>query len=204
MIRAGAPDWQRLAFDEFHALVHGLLYKSLGPSAEVEDLVSDVFLSFFESAQSIREPHALRSYVVSVTMNAARRELRQRRLLLVLDNVEHLRCGVGVLEQLLAQAPHVKLLLTSRVQLGLDIGTTLELGPMDLPRGPDDLERADRCRRHRWRQHGRAVRLLRARQGARHPASSGAGCRAWRRPRRPRRTVTPEGEGVRGKGEGRV
>ncbi len=79
MIQAGAPGWQRQAFDEFHALVHGLLYKSLGPSAEVEDLVSDVFLSLFESAQSIREPHALRSYVVSVTMNTVRRELRQRR-----------------------------------------------------------------------------------------------------------------------------
>jgi DNA-binding SARP family transcriptional activator/predicted ATPase len=69
--------------------------------------------------------------------------LHQRRLLLVLDNVEHLRCGVRVLEELLRQTPHVKLLLTARVPLGLDIGRTLELGPMDLPCGPDDLECAD-------------------------------------------------------------
>lgn len=64
-------------------------------------------------------------------------------LLLVLDNVEHLRRGVIVLEQLLRHAPKVKLLLTSRVQLGLDSGWTLELGPMDLPCGTSDLGYAD-------------------------------------------------------------
>jgi len=79
MIQSGAAGWQRLVFDEFHGLVHGLLYKGLGPSAEVEDLVGDVFLSLFEHARSIRAAHAVRSYVVSVTMNAVRRELRQRK-----------------------------------------------------------------------------------------------------------------------------
>src|SRR6478752_6905483 len=72
-------DWQRRAFDEYHRLVHGLLSKTLGPRAEVADLTGDVFVIFFANAQRIRQPSAVRSYLVSITMNVARRELRARR-----------------------------------------------------------------------------------------------------------------------------
>jgi RNA polymerase sigma-70 factor (ECF subfamily) len=78
-IRAESPDWQRRAFDEFHGLVFGLLSRSLGPQAEIEDLVSDVFVSFFESAKNIRSADGLRSYVVTITLNTVRREVRQRK-----------------------------------------------------------------------------------------------------------------------------
>jgi len=72
-------DWQRRAFDEYHRLVHGLLSKTLGPRAEVADLTGDVFVIFFANAQRIRLASAVRSYLVSITMNVARRELRARR-----------------------------------------------------------------------------------------------------------------------------
>jgi len=72
-------DWQRRAFDEYHRLVHGLLSKTLGPRAEVPDLAGDVFVIFFANAQRIRLASAVRSYLVSITMNVARRELRARR-----------------------------------------------------------------------------------------------------------------------------
>jgi RNA polymerase sigma-70 factor (ECF subfamily) len=78
-IVTNAPDWQRQAFEEFHGLVHALLIKSLGPRAEVADLVGDVFLRFFENAHRIRSSSAVRSYLVSITMNAVRREARRRR-----------------------------------------------------------------------------------------------------------------------------
>jgi RNA polymerase sigma-70 factor (ECF subfamily) len=78
-IQSGAPGWQKRAFDEFHGLVHGLLVKCLGPNAEILDLVSEVFLTFFENAQRIRDPNAVRSYLVSITMNKARRQIRTRR-----------------------------------------------------------------------------------------------------------------------------
>lgn len=71
--------WQRRAFDAFHDLVHGLLIKSLGPRAEIGDLVADVFVTFFASAQRIKSPLAVRSYLVSITMNLMRRELKLRR-----------------------------------------------------------------------------------------------------------------------------
>jgi RNA polymerase sigma-70 factor, ECF subfamily len=71
--------WQRRAFHAFHDLVHGLLIKTLGPRAEIADLVGDVFVSFFGNAPRIQNPQAVRSYLVSITMNLARRELRQRK-----------------------------------------------------------------------------------------------------------------------------
>jgi predicted ATPase/DNA-binding SARP family transcriptional activator len=45
--------------------------------------------------------------------------LRARQLLLVLDNAEHLRDGAAIYSEILAHAPHVTLLLTSRAVLHL-------------------------------------------------------------------------------------
>ncbi len=73
------PGWQRRAFDAFHGLVHGLLVKSLGPRAEIADLVGDVFVTFFESAHRIQSQLAVRSYLVSITMNLARRQIKLRK-----------------------------------------------------------------------------------------------------------------------------
>jgi RNA polymerase sigma-70 factor (ECF subfamily) len=75
----GQAGWQRRAFDAFHGLVHGLLIKTLGPRAEIADLVGDVFVTFFGNAKHIRGPLAVRSYLVSITMNLARREVRLRK-----------------------------------------------------------------------------------------------------------------------------
>lgn len=73
------PDWQKDAFDAYHDLVHRLLLKSLGPNAEVDELLDDVFLSFFESAHRIRASAKVRSYLVSITMNRIRHEIRRQK-----------------------------------------------------------------------------------------------------------------------------
>ena len=78
-IQVDAPEWKQRAFDEFYGLVHGLLLKSLGPHADVDDLVSEVFIKFYDSAFRIRKPDAVRSYIVSVTMNTVRHEVRRHR-----------------------------------------------------------------------------------------------------------------------------
>lgn len=78
-ILEGQPAWQRRAFDAFHGLVHGLLGKLLGPRVEIADLVGDVFVIFFANAHRIRSPGAVRGYLVSITMNLARRELKLRK-----------------------------------------------------------------------------------------------------------------------------
>lgn len=78
-IQRRASDWQHQAFLEFHGLVRGLMVKALGPHAEIEELVDDVFLSFFEAAHRVRAAETLRGYVVSITMNRIRTEIRARR-----------------------------------------------------------------------------------------------------------------------------
>jgi RNA polymerase sigma-70 factor (ECF subfamily) len=78
-IQSGVSGWQRRAYDDFFSLVRGLLIKSLGPHADIEDLTADVFVGFYESALNIRSAGGLRSYIVSVTMNTVRRELRRRK-----------------------------------------------------------------------------------------------------------------------------
>lgn len=75
----GDAGWQRRAFDAFHGMVHGLLIKCLGPRAEIADLVGDTFVVFFSNAHRIRHEPAVRSYLVSITMNIARREIKQRK-----------------------------------------------------------------------------------------------------------------------------
>lgn len=78
-IQSGSIEWKRSLFNEYLGLVRGLLIKSMGPQSDVDDLVSEVFVGLFESAGNIRSAAGLRSYVVSVTMNTARREFRRRK-----------------------------------------------------------------------------------------------------------------------------
>lgn len=79
LIQDGTPGWQELAYEEYFALVKGLIIRSLGPNADAEDLIADVFVGFFESAKNIRNASRVRSYIVSITMNVIRRELRRQR-----------------------------------------------------------------------------------------------------------------------------
>lgn len=78
-VSSRSSDWQRQSFEQYHGLVHGLVLKCLGPNAETMDLVSEVFVKFFENAHRIRSQSAVRSYLVSITMNAIRGEVRRRK-----------------------------------------------------------------------------------------------------------------------------
>jgi RNA polymerase sigma-70 factor, ECF subfamily len=78
-IQDDSPDWQQRAFEDFRGLVYQLLLKALGPRAEIEDLAGDVFVRFFESARNIESATGVRSYLVSITMNIVRSEIRRRK-----------------------------------------------------------------------------------------------------------------------------
>ena len=68
--------------------------------------------------------------------------LRNKRLLLILDNFEHLAAGSGLVVDLLTTAPEVKVLVTSREQLRVRGETVFELRGMDFPDNPEmaDIE----------------------------------------------------------------
>ncbi len=71
--------------------------------------------------------------------------LRPKRLLLVLDNFEHLLEGAGLVAEILQTAPGVKVLATSRIPLGLQGEHRYHLAGMDLPMAerPDDVMDTD-------------------------------------------------------------
>jgi RNA polymerase sigma-70 factor (ECF subfamily) len=53
------------------------LRRSLGPGHDVEDLAQVVFLCVFEKVPTLREPKALKAFVISITVLTTRSELRR-------------------------------------------------------------------------------------------------------------------------------
>ncbi len=76
----GHPAAAAAAWDRFAPLARSLLLQTLGPGADVDDLLQDVFITLFRRAADLRDPSALSSFVVGITVRTARSELRRRRL----------------------------------------------------------------------------------------------------------------------------
>lgn len=68
-----------VVWDRFSPQVRGLLRRTVGQDA-VEDLVQDVFLRFFQSIATLREPAALRAFLIGIAVKVAMTELRRRRV----------------------------------------------------------------------------------------------------------------------------
>jgi RNA polymerase sigma-70 factor (ECF subfamily) len=65
-------------WDRYASLVRGILRRMLGP-VDVEDGVQDAFLRLFRDLGSLRDPAALRSFLIGITLHVAKSELRRRR-----------------------------------------------------------------------------------------------------------------------------
>jgi predicted ATPase/DNA-binding CsgD family transcriptional regulator len=74
-----------------------------------------------------------------------REALRERPLLLVLDNFEHLLPAATLVAELLAQAPRLKIVVTSREPLHLHGEQEYPLPPLELPAEAADLESQAQC-----------------------------------------------------------
>jgi RNA polymerase sigma-70 factor (ECF subfamily) len=70
---APAELWARCA-----PAVQRVLAKALGPSVDIEDLTQEIFLRVFVRLPALRDPSALRAFVLSVAMNVLKWELRRR------------------------------------------------------------------------------------------------------------------------------
>lgn len=68
---------------------------------------------------------------------------RDRELLLVVDNLEHLPAAVPVLVELLVSCPGVQVLATSRVSLSARLEHELPVPPLPLPERDEDLSQLD-------------------------------------------------------------
>jgi RNA polymerase sigma-70 factor (ECF subfamily) len=75
----GHPAAARTIWDRHAGLVRGMLRRMIGP-AELDDLVQETFLRFFDNLVRLREPDKLTSFLIGITVRIAREELRRRRL----------------------------------------------------------------------------------------------------------------------------
>jgi RNA polymerase sigma-70 factor (ECF subfamily) len=67
-----------LIWDRYSALVRQVLKASFGPDASVEDLLQDVFMVLVGSAAKLRDPSALRSFLVGIAVRKVAFERRKR------------------------------------------------------------------------------------------------------------------------------
>ena len=78
--RAAQQAWQRFA-----PMVYGVASRALGPSADVDDLVQEIFLRFYSRVHTLSDPSAVRSFIYSISVRVIRWELRGRWLRRVLS-----------------------------------------------------------------------------------------------------------------------
>jgi RNA polymerase sigma-70 factor (ECF subfamily) len=77
-VAAGDAAALGLVWDRYSALVRQTLKASLGPDAAIEDLLQEVFMVLFGSAGRLRDPNALRSFLVGVAVRKLAFERRKR------------------------------------------------------------------------------------------------------------------------------
>jgi RNA polymerase sigma-70 factor, ECF subfamily len=74
------PAAPRVAWSRFSPLVRRILRRSLGPQHDVEDIVQDVFLCLFQRVHTLRDPVALKAFVIAITVRTVRYEIRRARV----------------------------------------------------------------------------------------------------------------------------
>lgn len=79
-LQAGTPGAARAVWERYSPLVRRILSRALGPERDVEDSLQEVFLCLFNKAPELRNPAALRAFIVSIAIRTLRHEIRRRKL----------------------------------------------------------------------------------------------------------------------------
>lgn len=79
LVRREDPEAAARLYDRFYDDVGRLVFRLLGPDSERDDLVQDVFIRILAGARRVRDARALPSWVMTVTVNTVRKELRRRK-----------------------------------------------------------------------------------------------------------------------------
>jgi RNA polymerase sigma-70 factor (ECF subfamily) len=83
LVRAARAGDRRACFaiwSKYAALVQRLVRRFLGPGPDYADVCQEAFLRIFKRLDELRDPAALRGFVVSVTLGVSRNESRRRRI----------------------------------------------------------------------------------------------------------------------------
>jgi len=68
-----------MAWNRFAPMVYGMAFRALGRDSEAEDVTQEVFYRLFLRVGTLKNPEALRSFVVSFAIRIVKWELRKRR-----------------------------------------------------------------------------------------------------------------------------
>jgi predicted ATPase/DNA-binding CsgD family transcriptional regulator len=112
----------KAAQDVAHDFEDGCCFVSLAPIPSPEHAVQAI-------AEAVKFPLA----TVEDPQQQLLRYFKKKRLLLIMDNFEHLLDSVGIVSEILQAAPAVKILATSRERLNLQSETILDVGGMTFP-----------------------------------------------------------------------
>jgi RNA polymerase sigma-70 factor, ECF subfamily len=77
-LQSGDPDAQRAVWSRFLPVVNGMVRRRIGRSGDGDDVVQEVFLAVFRSMRLLRNPVALRAFVLTITARTLNREGRRR------------------------------------------------------------------------------------------------------------------------------
>ncbi len=101
---------------------HGVWFASLAPLQSVDAIVP-----------TVAEALGFRFYEEGDPRQQLLNYLRQKTLLLIMDNYEHLLTGAGLVTEILKTAPGVKVLATSRTRLNVGGEHRFQITGMDFP-----------------------------------------------------------------------
>src|SRR5262249_16765980 len=65
-------------YDRHVGAIHGVVFRLLGPDRDHEDVVQDVFMRALEALSRLRDPSALRSWLVGIAVMTVRIYLQRR------------------------------------------------------------------------------------------------------------------------------
>lgn len=77
---AGEPRAERAIWQQYSTLVRRIVARSLGPEYDVDDVVQEVFMHLFDRLGQLREPGALRAFLVAICVHRVRSHVRRRRV----------------------------------------------------------------------------------------------------------------------------
>lgn len=77
-VREGGETAAALLYERFSSDVSRMIWRLLGADSEHEDLANEVFVKILVNIRKVREASSLRAWVLSITVNTVRSELRKR------------------------------------------------------------------------------------------------------------------------------
>jgi len=73
--RAGA---QAALWDRYYPIVRRLVSRASGPGREIDDAIQEIFIRLYRKLPGLRDPSALRAFVISITVRVIKSEQRGR------------------------------------------------------------------------------------------------------------------------------